>query len=166
MLSLLHSPTLTSIHDHRKNHSLTRQIFVGKVMSLLFSMLSRLVITFLPRSKRLLISWLQLRGYMMFIPKTGPKFPPMSSTSAFLSLGKFCYQEATTWEILNRDYHELRDPVCPVPHLHLENKLCPSCPADTASRLREKLSLLKLLFWGKALASKTQLQAGLEAWSP
>lgn len=59
-----------------------------------------------------------------------------------------------------------RDPVCPVLHLQFENKLCPSCPADTASRLREILSLLKLLFWGKALASKTQLQAGLEAWSP
>ena len=38
---------------------LTRQIFAGKVMSLLFNMPSRLVITFLPRSKRLLISWLQ-----------------------------------------------------------------------------------------------------------
>ena len=38
---------------------LTRQTFVGKVMSLLFNMLSRLVITFLPRSKCLLISWLQ-----------------------------------------------------------------------------------------------------------
>ena len=39
--------------------TLTRQTFVGKVMSLLFNMLSRLVIAFLPRSKRLLISWLQ-----------------------------------------------------------------------------------------------------------
>ena len=42
-----------------KTIALTRQIFVGKVMSLLFNMLSRLVITFPPRSKRLLISWLQ-----------------------------------------------------------------------------------------------------------
>ena len=42
-----------------KTIALTRRTFVGKVMSLLFSMLSRLVITFLPRSKRLLISWLQ-----------------------------------------------------------------------------------------------------------
>ena len=42
-----------------KTISLTRQTFVGKVMSLLFNMLSRLVITFLPRSKRLLIWWLQ-----------------------------------------------------------------------------------------------------------
>ena len=42
-----------------KTVALTRQVFVDKVMSLLFNMLSRLVITFLPRSKRLLISWLQ-----------------------------------------------------------------------------------------------------------
>ena len=42
-----------------KTIALTRQTFVGKVMSLLFSMLSRFVIAFLPRSKRLLISWLQ-----------------------------------------------------------------------------------------------------------
>ena len=39
--------------------ALTRQTLVGKVMSLLFNMLSRLVIAFLPRSKHLLISWLQ-----------------------------------------------------------------------------------------------------------
>ena len=56
VLSFLYSPTLTSIHDSWKTIALT---FVGKLMSLLFNMLSRLVITFLPRSKRLLISWLQ-----------------------------------------------------------------------------------------------------------
>ena len=43
----------------RKNKALTRQTFVGKVMSLLFNMLSSFVIAFLPRSKCLLISWLQ-----------------------------------------------------------------------------------------------------------
>ena len=42
-----------------KTITLTRQTFVGKVMSPLFKMLSRLVIAFLPKSKRLLISWLQ-----------------------------------------------------------------------------------------------------------
>ena len=42
-----------------KTIALTRQTFVGKVVSLLFNMLSRLIITFLPRSKHLLISWLQ-----------------------------------------------------------------------------------------------------------
>ena len=44
-----------------KTIALTLQTFVGKVMSLLFNMLSRLVIAFLPRSKHLLISWLQSR---------------------------------------------------------------------------------------------------------
>ena len=58
-LSFLCSPTLTSIYDYWKNHSLDRWTIVGKVMSLLLNMLSRLVITFLPRSKCLLISWLQ-----------------------------------------------------------------------------------------------------------
>ena len=58
-LSFLYSPTLTSIYDYWKKHSLTRWTFVAKVMSLLFNMLSRLVIAFLPRNKCLLISWLQ-----------------------------------------------------------------------------------------------------------
>ena len=48
--------------------ALTRRIFVGKVMSLLFNMLSRLVITFLPRSKRLLISWLQSLSAVILEP--------------------------------------------------------------------------------------------------
>ena len=58
-LSFLYSPTLTSIHDYWKTIALTRQTFVHKVMSLFFNMLCRLAITFLPRSKHLLISWLQ-----------------------------------------------------------------------------------------------------------
>ena len=49
-----------------KTIALTRQTFVGKVMSLLLYMLSRLVITFLPRSKRLLISWLQSPSAVIF----------------------------------------------------------------------------------------------------
>ena len=51
-----------------KTIALTRQSFVGKVMSLLFNSLSRLVITFLPRSKRLLISWLQLPSAVILEP--------------------------------------------------------------------------------------------------
>ena len=58
-LSFLYSPTLTSIHDYWKTIALTRWTFVGKVMSLLFNMLSRLVIVFLPKSKCLLILWFQ-----------------------------------------------------------------------------------------------------------
>ena len=49
--------------------ALTRWTFVGKVMSLLFNMLSRLVITFLPRSKCLLISWLQSPSAVILEPK-------------------------------------------------------------------------------------------------
>src|SRR5574338_400948 len=51
-----------------KTIALTRQTFVGKVMSLLFNMLSRLIITFLPRSKRLLISWLQSPSAVILEP--------------------------------------------------------------------------------------------------
>ena len=52
-----------------KTIALTRWTFVGKVMSLLFNMLSRLVITFLPRSMRLLISWLQSPSAVILEPK-------------------------------------------------------------------------------------------------
>ena len=62
-----------------KTIALTRRAFVGKVMSLLFNMLSRLVITFLPRSKRLLTSWLQSPSAVMEPQKiksdTVPLFP-------------------------------------------------------------------------------------------
>ena len=51
-----------------KTIALTRRTFVGKVMSLLWNMLSRLVITFLPRSKRLLISWLQPPSVVILEP--------------------------------------------------------------------------------------------------
>ena len=51
-----------------KTTALTRQTFVDKVMSLLFNMLSRLVITFLTRSTRLLISWLQSPPAVIFEP--------------------------------------------------------------------------------------------------
>ena len=52
-LSFFNSPTLTATHDYSKTIALTRWTFAGKVMILLFNMLSRLVITFLPRSKHL-----------------------------------------------------------------------------------------------------------------
>ena len=52
-----------------KTIALTRRTFVGKVMSLLLNMLSRWVITFLPRSKRLLISWLQSPSAVILEPK-------------------------------------------------------------------------------------------------
>ena len=69
MLSFPYSPTLTSIHDYWKNNSFEETDFVGKVMSLLFNMLSRLVITFLQRSKRFLISWLQSPSAVILEPR-------------------------------------------------------------------------------------------------
>ena len=64
ILQLSH-PNMTT----RKIIALTRWTFVGKVTSLLFNMLSRLVITFLPRSKRLLVSWLQSPSAVILEPK-------------------------------------------------------------------------------------------------
>ena len=63
--------TVQPSHPHVTNGktiALTRRTFVGKVMSLIFNMLSRLVITFLPRSKRLLISWLQSPSAVILEP--------------------------------------------------------------------------------------------------
>ena len=64
MVQLSH-PYMTT----RKTIALTRRTFVGKVMSLLLNMLSRLVIAFLPRSKHLLISWLQSPSAVILEPK-------------------------------------------------------------------------------------------------
>ena len=59
-LSLLYGPTLTSIHDYWTNHSFDQIDLCQQIMSLLFNVLSRFVIAILPRSKWLLISWLQV----------------------------------------------------------------------------------------------------------
>ena len=69
-----------------KTIALTRQILVGKVMSLLLNMLSRLVITFLPRSKRLLISWLQSPSAVILEPPK-IKSDTVSTASPSISLG-------------------------------------------------------------------------------
>ena len=66
------SHVVTLSHPHmttRKAIALTRWTFVNKVMSLLFNMLSKLVMAFLPRSKRLLISWLQSPSAVILEPK-------------------------------------------------------------------------------------------------
>ena len=80
-LSLLYGSTLTSVNDCWKDHSLTIQTFVGKVMFLLSDMLPRFVIMFLSRSKRLLISWLMSPSTVILEPQkrksvTASTFPP------------------------------------------------------------------------------------------
>ena len=86
VLSFLYSPTLTSIRDYWKTIALTRWTFVGKVMSLLFNMLSRLVIAFLLRSKGLLIPYLQSPSAVILEP---PKIK--SDTSSIVS-PSICYE--------------------------------------------------------------------------
>ena len=76
-LSLLYGPTLTSIHDYWKNYILI-QTFVGRVIYLLFNMLSRFVIAFLPRSNCMLISCLQSQSAVILEPKK-IKFVTVSS---------------------------------------------------------------------------------------
>ena len=70
VLSLLYGPALTSIHDYRKkNMALPVRTFVGKVISLFFNILSCFAIAFLPRSKCLLILWLQSLSAVILEPK-------------------------------------------------------------------------------------------------
>ena len=66
-----------------KTIALTRQTLVGKVMPLLFNMLSSLVIAFLPRSKHLLISWLQSPSAMILEP---PKIKSLTVSTVFPSI--------------------------------------------------------------------------------
>ena len=69
VLSLLCGPTLKFMHDYWKNHNFDYVDLVSKVMSLLFNILSRLFIALLPRSKHLLISWLQSPSAVILEPK-------------------------------------------------------------------------------------------------
>ena len=64
----------------------TRWTFVGKVMSLLLNMLSRLVITFLPRSKRILISWVQSPSAVILEP------PKIKSGTVFTVSPSICHE--------------------------------------------------------------------------
>ena len=69
-----------------KTIALTRQTFVGKVMSLLLNMLSRLVIAFLPRSKNLLMSWLQSPSAVILEP------PKVKSVTVSTVSPSVCYE--------------------------------------------------------------------------
>ena len=84
VLSLLYGPTLTSVLEYWKTIALTIWAFVGRVTSLLPSVLSRPVIVFLPRSKHLLISWLQSPSVVIFEPK---KIKPVTISIVSPSIG-------------------------------------------------------------------------------
>ena len=86
-----------------KTIALTRWTFVGKVMSLLFNMLSRLVITFLPRSKSLLISWLQSPFAVILEPPKiksltlFPLFPHLFATKWWDRIPSGCHRILVFW---------------------------------------------------------------------
>ena len=69
-----------------KTIALTRQTFAGKIMTLLFNMLSRLVIAFLPRSKHLLISWLQSTSAVILEP------PKIKSATVSIVSPSICHE--------------------------------------------------------------------------
>ena len=69
-----------------KTIALTRRIFVGKVMSLLFNMLSSFVIVFLPRNKCLLISWLQSQSAVILEPEK------IKSATVFIVYTSICHE--------------------------------------------------------------------------
>ena len=90
---LQHHSSKVSILEHsihtwllEKTTALTRRTFVGKVMSLLFNMLSRLLIVFIPRSKRLLISWLQLPSVVILEP------PKIKSVTVSIVSPSICHE--------------------------------------------------------------------------
>ena len=80
-----------------KTIALTRWTFVGKAMSLLFNMLSRLVIAFLPKSKRLLISWLQSPSAVLWEPPIIKSLTVFTSTDMSLSKLGEMVKEREAW---------------------------------------------------------------------
>ena len=85
-LSFLYSPTLISIHDYWKNHSFDYKDTCQQVMSPLFNMLCRFVIAFLPRSKHLLISWLQSLSAVILEP------PKIKSLTVSIISSSICHE--------------------------------------------------------------------------
>ena len=86
VLGLLYGPPLTSIHDYWKTIALIRQPLVCKLMSLLFTTLSRFFIAFLPRSNQLLISLLQSPSAVILEP------PQINSITGTVLYPSFCYE--------------------------------------------------------------------------
>ena len=84
--SLLYSPILTSIRDHWENHTFDQTDLCWQIRSLLFNMLSGLVIAFLPRSKCLLISWLQLPSVVIL------ETPKIKSVTVSIVSSSICHE--------------------------------------------------------------------------
>ena len=86
VLSFLYNPTLTSTKDYWKKHSLDKMGLCWQAMSLLFNMLSRLVIIFLPRGKHLWILWLQSSSAVILEP------PKIKSVTVSIASPSICHE--------------------------------------------------------------------------
>ena len=95
-----------------KTIALIRRTFVGKVMSLLFNMLSMLVITFLPRSKRLLILWLQSPSAVILEPKKRKSDTVSTVSKNFSALDLYIFISAghLAWNSCFLNFHILTNP--------------------------------------------------------
>ena len=135
VLSFLYGPTLTSIHDYCKNHSFDYKTFVGKLKSLLFNMLSMLVIAFLPRSKCLLISWLQspsaVFGALQNSLSLFPLFPP-----------SICH-ESTTCKMPGWMKHKLESGLLGGISLTSDMQMTPPLMAESEEELKSLLIKMK-----------------------
>ena len=140
---LLHSAFFMIQHSHPymttgKTIALTRRTFVDKVMSLLFNMLSRLVITFLSRSKRLLISWLQSPSAVILEP------PRIKSATVSPSI---CHEVVgpdamilVFWSKLNQYLRHCFSPCNPhILNLSTQTYLLPLKPTGSRWRKGEKI---------------------------
>ena len=123
-----------------KTIALMRQIFVGKVMSLLFNMLSRLVITFLPRSKHLLISWLQSPTGVILEP---PKIESLTIVTISPSCITYSRKE------YEKEYMYMY-------HFALEQKLTQHCKSTILQLKKKKKSGPRRSFW----TSREAIMAG------
>ena len=142
-----------------KTTALTRWTFVGKVMSLLFNMLSRLVITFLPRSKRLWISWLHSPSSVILEPPTiksdtvSTVSPSTShevmrqTTFCLMYLLKYKLLTYVKRQLLSLHYGSLKDPhlaACPRDLSKTWDMSVPLCPILLQHLLPDNLALTEV----------------------
>ena len=106
-LSFLYGPTLTPIHDYRKIIALTIITFVSKLMPLPFNMLYMLVIAFLPRSKCLLISWLQSASAVILEQKE------IKSATVFIVSPPICHEVMMIAAMKLKDAYSLEGKLWP-----------------------------------------------------
>ena len=146
-----------------KTIAFTRQTFVGKVMSLLLNMLSRLVITFLPRSNRLLISWLQsLSTIILEPPKI--KSDTVSTVSPSISHEVISHKAGQRLIVLPREHTGHRKHPLPTTQektLHMDITSWSTLKSDWLYSLQPKME--KLYTVSK---NKTRSWLWLRSWTP